>query len=211
MHVPFTLDEFLDMLTGYNTAFWPLQIVVYSIAVIALIFIFIKSSYSGKFVSGVLAFFWLWIGIIFNFIYFSRLYPLANVFAILFVIEGIILAVAGVFKKDLSFTFKVDIYGVTGGLIIFYSLIGYPAIEYLQGRGYPQLLSFGLVPCPTAIFTLGLLLWSERKLPKYILIIPFLYSLSGIIPILLGIVEDIGLVIAGLSAAILIQYRDRMK
>ncbi len=211
MFIPFTFEEFLDMITSYNTTLWPMQLIVYALAIIALFFVIFKTRYASKVLAGVLAFFWLWNGIIFNFLYFSKLFPLANIFAILFVIQGFIFTMEGVFKKGLSFSIKANTFGVTGGLFILYGIIGYPAIEYLVGRGYPQLLSFGLVPCPTTIFTLGILLWTDRKLPKYILIIPFLYSLSGVVPIYLGVIEDIGLVLAGLSTAILILYRDRMK
>lgn len=210
MSIEFTLKEFLDMLAGYNATWCPMQIIAYALAVVAIFFAIKKTNYSGRIIAGVLAFFWLWSGVIFNYMYFSKLFPMANVFAVLFTIQGIIFIVAGVFRKDLSFSVKADIYGIAGGLFIFYGTIAYPAIEYLLGRGYPELLSFGLVPCPTTIFTLGLLIWSDRRLPIYILIIPFLYSLSGVVPIYLGVVEDIGLVIAGLSAAILILYRDRM-
>jgi|WetSurSiteA1Bulk_404760.scaffolds.fasta_scaffold00408_10 hypothetical protein len=211
MFIAFTFEEFLDMMASYNATLWPMQLFLYALAIVALFFAIIKTNYSSKVVSGILAFLWLWIGIIFNFIYFSKLSPMANVFAILFVIEGLIFIMAGIIRKDLSFRVKADLYGVAGGLFIFYGVIAYPAIEYLYGRGYPQLLSFGLVPCPTTIFTLGILLWSVRRIPKYILIIPFLYSLSGVIPVYLGVVEDIGLIIAGISTTILILYRDRMK
>ena len=88
-------------------------------------------------------------------------------------------------------------------------MVGYPAIEYILGRGYPRLLLTGLAPCPTAIFTLGMLLWSAGTLPKSVLVIPCLYALSGIVPISFGIVEDIGLVIAGLVTAFMILRSDR--
>ncbi|NPV06847.1 MAG: hypothetical protein HPY83_02650 [Anaerolineae bacterium] len=68
-------------------------------------------------------------------------------------------------------------------------------------RGYLRPLPFGLVPCPLTAFTQGLLLWSEKGLPRYILVMPVLYSLSGVIPVSLGIVEDVGLVLVGLSSA----------
>jgi len=197
------------MLASYNATFWPMQLVAYALAIAALIFAVRSTNGSSRIVSGILTFFWLWVGIVFNWMYFSKLFPAAITFAVLFVIQGIIFAVAGVLKKDLSFRVKADVCGLVGGLLILYGMVGYPAIEYLLGRGYPQLLPFGLVPCPTNVFTLGMLLWSVRRLPKYVLIIPFLHSLSGIVPVFLGVVEDMGLVVAGLVAAIMLLYRDR--
>jgi hypothetical protein len=131
------------------------------------------------------------------------------IFAVLFVLEGILLITTGILGKGLRFKVKPDAYGLLGGLLILYGMAGYPLIEILLGRGYPRLLPFGLVPCPTTTFTLGLFFWSERRLPKYLLIIPFLYSLGDIIPASLGIVEDFVLVAAGMVTVILILYRDR--
>ena len=211
MLIPFTLEDFLEMVEIYNTTFWPLQLLAYALALLALFFCFKKKNYSGKIVSGVLAFYWLWTGIVFNLLYFSKIFPIAFVFSILFTIQGILFLITGVFRQNLSFRVKPDIYGIIGGIFIAYALFGYPSLEYLLGRGYPQLLSFGIVPCPTATFTLGLLLWSEKKLPGFILIIPVFYAISGIVPIYLGVIEDIGLVIAGILTAFLIFYRNRTR
>jgi hypothetical protein len=136
---------------------------------------------------------------------------MAIAFVILFVIEAGIVVYTGIFRQSLSFKPKLDAYGIVGALLVLYSMIGYPAIEYLLGRGYPDLLPFGLVPCPMTVFTLGLFLWSDKKLPGYVVTIPIMYSLSGVIPISLGIVEDIGLVIAGLVTLGMILYKDRKK
>lgn len=211
MLISFTLEDFLEMAAIYNTAFWPMPILTYALAVLALFFSFKKKTYSGWIVSGVLAFYWLWTGIVFNLLYFSKIFPVAIVFSFLFVIQGILFLMTGVFRDKLSFRIKPDIYGIIGGIFIAYALFGYPSLEYFLGRGYPQLLSFGIVPCPTATFTLGLLLWSEKKLPGFVFIIPVLYAVSGIVPIYLGIFEDIGLVIAGILTAIFIFYRNRKR
>lgn len=211
MSIPFTLQDFLEMLVGYNTTFWPLQVVAYVLGLCALVLAMRKTSHSGRAISAILAFFWLWTGIVFNWQYFAKLYPLALSFALLFVIEGLILLVSGVLRQVLSFSLKADRYGLAGGLFVLYAMLAYPAIEYLLGRGYPQSLPFGLVPCPTTIFTLGMLLWSDQRLPRYVWVIPFVYSLTGVVPISFGLVEDIGLVAAGLVSAVMILYRDRPK
>ena len=211
MFISFTLKDFLDMVATYNSAFWPMQLVAYALAIAALICAARGTNCSSRIVSAVLAFFWLWVGIVFNWMYFSKLSPAALAFAVLFVVEGIILGVAGVLRKDLSFRIKAGVYGLVAAFIVLYGMVGYPAIEYLLGRGYPRLLVLGLVPCPTTVFTLGMFFWTEKRLPKYVLIIPFLYSLSGVIPLILGIVEDLGLGVAGFVTAIMLLYRDRSR
>jgi hypothetical protein len=207
----FTLAQFLEMMSRYNKTFWPLQLVAYGLGIVAVAMAIRTSQHSGRIISAILVMFWLWVGIFFNLVYFSPLYSLAIVFVALFVIEAGILAFTGVFQGILSFKAKTDIYGMAGALLVLYSMAGYPAIEYLLGRGYPSSLPFGLVPCPMTVFTLGILLWSNKKPTWYVLAIPILYSLSGVIPIWKGIVEDIGLVVSGLATIFMVSYWDRPK
>jgi len=209
MSVPFTFDEFLEMLERFNTEWWPVHLIMYTLAVAAIYFAVRKTRYSGKVVTGILVFFWIWVGAVFNLLYFSILYPMAYLFVVLFILEGIILAVAGLFWQRLTFRVRADLFGLVGAILIIYALIGYPLIANFTGRGYPHLLLTGMMPCPTAIFTLGLLLWSEKPIPKIVPVIPVIYALTGFVPVKLGVVEDIGLIAAGILTAILLIYRDR--
>jgi hypothetical protein len=207
----FTLEQFLEMISRYNTTFWPLQLVAYLLGAVAVILAIRMSSYSSKAILAILALFWLWVGIVFNWAFFSPLYPMAVLFVVLFAIEGVMLAFTGLSRQTLTFKPRADARSAVGALLVVYSMLGYPAIEYLLGRGFPDLLPFGLVPCPMTVFTLGILLWADEKPPWYVIAIPILYSLSGVIPIWKGIVEDIGLVAAGLSAIFMVSRWDLAK
>jgi hypothetical protein len=204
----FTLEAFLALIARYNAAFWPLQIVAYALGIGAVVFATVRTRHSGWIVSGVLAVLWLWVGIVFDGITFPQVLPIAVAFAPLFVIQGLLFVLVGVRGRRLVFRPRADAYGVVGALLVLYGLVAYPAIEYGLGRGYPELLSFGLVPCPTAVFTLGLLLWCEKP-PVVVLVLPVLYALSGVVPASIGIVEDVGLVIAGLVTGAMFVYRQR--
>ncbi len=68
---------------------------------------------------------------------------------------------------------------------------------------------FGLTPCPLVVFTFGLLLLTNTKVPKSLFVIPFLWSVSGFIPVYIGIWEDGGLIIAGILGTIMIIRRDK--
>jgi len=208
--VTFTLQEFLEMIANYNIAYWPMPLVTYSLGVIVAISAMAKTGYASRVASGVLVFYWLWVGIVFNGLVFSELSNTSMVFAVLFVIEGILLAVAGVLKTDLWYHAKADRYGLVGSIAILYGMVGYPVIEHLLGRGYPRSLLLGLVPCPTIAFTLGLLLWSARPLPKAVLVIPVFYALGGgMLAASQGILEDVGLVLVALATAGMILLSDR--
>jgi hypothetical protein len=93
--------------------------------------------------------------------------------------------------------------------MILYAMVLYPILGSLFGHVYPQSPTFGL-PCPTTIFTFGLLLWTDLKVPKSVLVIPFVWSLIGFSAALsLGILEDTGLLVAGVVGLILLLLRDK--
>lgn len=117
--------------------------------------------------------------------------------------------IAGPVRGRLSFGWKSDRYAVAGLVISLYALVGYPLIGYAIGHTWPQSFPLGLVPCPTCAFTMGLLLLTDRPVPKYVLLIPVLWSLAAVVPISWGVFEDVGMLVAGVFAAIAIVYRER--
>jgi hypothetical protein len=82
-------------------------------------------------------------------------------------------------------------------------------LGHLFGHIYPKSPTFGL-PCPTTIFTFGLLLWTDKKIPKYVLVIPFLWSIVGFsAAVNLKVYEDFGLLVAGIIGTVLILLSER--
>jgi hypothetical protein len=207
MKLPFSVEQFLGIFQAYNNAIWPMQIFLNSLAIIAIILVVKKTSFSNKIVSAILGFLWLWTGVVYHLIYFSSINNAAYVFGTLCVIQGLIFFFAGLYKPDLSFRFQSNVQCIIGGIFILYALVIYPILGYLLGHVYPAAPTFG-APCPTTIFTFGLLLWTDRIFPKYILIIPLLWSIVGFSAALsLTIREDVGLLIAGLLGTLLILLR----
>ena len=209
MSLPFTVEQFVGIFQKYNIAVWPMQIILVLIALLALFLSLRKFSYSDKMTSIFLGFFWLWIGIVYHLIYFTSINKAAYLFGILYIIQGLIFIFVGGIKSKLSFKLQPNSYGVIGSLFILYSLIIYPILGYFLGHVYPKNPTFGL-PCPTTIFTFGLLLETDKIVPKYVLVIPLIWSIIGFGAALsLGVKEDYGLLIAGIVGFILIFIRDR--
>jgi hypothetical protein len=210
MKPPFTIEQFFAVFKAYNLAVFPLQIIFYLGSLIA-IYLTIKSyPLSGKIISGLLSLLWLWMGIVYHIIFFATINKVAYLFGGLFITQGILFFVFSLFQDKFSFHFKKDTNGVTGMLLILFSLIIYPITGYLFGHIYPFSPTFGL-PCPTTIFTFGLLLLNVKRTPIIILVIPFVWSIIGFMAAFqLGIVEDASLLIAGLFTAFLLIYRDRI-
>jgi hypothetical protein len=208
MNLPFSVEDFLSVFEQYNRAVWPAQILLNILGAAAVFFAVRRLDSSNRTIAGILAFLWAWIGLVYHFAFFTSINPAAYVFALLNVLQGIVFLVFGVFRPRLSFGFRLDIYGITGAVFILYAMIVYPALGYFFGHVYPKTPTFGL-PCPTTIFTFGLLLWTDMKVPRSVLVIPFLWSIIGFSAALtLGVREDIGLLVAGIVGTGLILFRD---
>jgi hypothetical protein len=137
-------------------------------------------------------------------------YSPAYVFGGLFILQGI-LFITSTIAPRLRFDFKPGLIGIFGLILLAYALVGYPLVGYFIGHRYPQAPPFGVTPCPLAVFTFGLFLLTDRKFPKLFLIIPVLWAIGGVIPVSVGVLEDIGLILSGVVAAGLIYLRDRKK
>jgi len=209
MQFPFTIDDFLNVFKTYNEAVFPLQIIFYIIAVIGIYLIFKPQSNSNKYIVGILSFFWFWIGVVYHIIFFSAINKAAYIFGILFIIQGVLFAIYGIIKSNLTFGYRNNIYNYIGVIFILYALIIYPILGHFFGHWYPNSPTFGL-PCPTTIFTFGVLLFLNKKISVLILIIPLLWSIIGFGAALnLSIYEDYGLLIAGVLGFVLLLIQNR--
>ena len=208
MNITFTLEQMLNTFANYNNTIFPLQIFVYLLGIVALLFVFKQKEYSSRIIFGILSFLWLWTGIVFFMQYFGPIYKPAYGFGVVFIIQGIIYLVS-YFKSQVSFNYNKDVFSLVGIIFIVYAMIGYPLFGYFINHTYPQIPPFGLTPCPLVVFTFGLLLLTNTKVPKSLFVIPFLWSVSGFIPVYIGIWEDGGLIIAGILGTIMIIRRDK--
>lgn len=207
----FPAEQFMEVLEKYNLAIWPMHVVAYILGIAILFLVVKKTKYSSRISAAILSFLWLWIGIVFFLFYFGPVFTPSYFFGGLFIIQGI-LFLAGVIKPRLSFGSELSLYPVVGILFIAYAMVGYPLLGPFLGHGYPHSAPFGLTPCPTDIFTFGLFLLSNKKMPKSFLIIPLLWAIFGGFPaVFAGMLEDIGLIVAGIFGTAIILYRDWKK
>jgi len=204
--LPFTVEDLLGVFETYNHAIWPMQVVAYALGVIAVVLVGRQTAHSNRTIAGILAFLWLFSAGFFVFAL-VPIYTPAYAFGALFIVQaGIFLACA--IKPRLSFAIASDVYSVFGVLFIAFAMIGYPVLGYFIGHRYPQSPPFGLTPCPLSVFTFGLLLLTESRVPKWILAIPFLYALGGILPVSIGVIEDLAMLIGGVTGTAMILYRN---
>jgi hypothetical protein len=78
----------------------------------------------------------------------------------------------------------------------------YPLLGIASGHAYPRAPTFGVTPCPTAIFTFGVLLLAQGAVPARLLVLPTLWAAVGVsAAVQLGVREDLGLAAAAVLAA----------
>lgn len=210
MTLPFTVEQFLGVFERYNLAIWPLHVLGYILGLVAVWLALWPGRRSDRAIAAILAAFWLWIGAVYHVTFFRAINPAATAFGALFILQGLVWLLAGVVRPRLMFRAGAGGLAVVGGLLILYATVVYPILGTLLGHGYPRSPSFGVAPCPTTIFTFGLLLWTRPLVPKYVLVAPLAWTaIASTAAFSLGMVEDLGLLVAALLATGLLLWRDR--
>jgi hypothetical protein len=204
MDLPFTVNEFLNVFERYNLSVWPAQLALYAFAIIALLCLYRNLSSASQVVFTVLSLLWAWMGLVYHISFFSSINKAAYIFGAFFLVQSFIFFYFGFVRVKIQLTARLHTRGIIGLVFIVYALIIYPLLGLLLDHIYPKSPTFG-VPCPTTIFTFGLLLFSARRVPFLFLLIPLLWSVIGLsAAISLGVVEDIGLIISGVVSTTLL-------
>lgn len=201
--MPFSTEQFLDVFARYNTAIWPAQLGALAIGV--AIVVCLQRARASRFVALALVLLWVFTGVAYFGAFFAAINPAAYVFGALFVLQGALLMHAGLRADQRPLRRSRPILGMA---LAAYALLAYPLLAFALGHVYPRMPAFGVAPCPLAIFTLGVLL-SANRLPRALFAIPIVWSaIGGSASWLLGVREDIGLLVAG-AAAIGALWSDR--
>lgn len=205
MNLPFTTDQFLNVFRLYNQSVWPTQIVLLLLALTAIGLLDVRHRMADRVISAILAFLWAWMALAYHISFFTVINPAAWLFAALFLTEAVLLTVSGIVRPGLEFHNPGKLRVLLGAIFLIYALALYPALNYSFGHSYPEMPTFGL-PCPTTIFTLGMLMFAKR-IPGILLPIPLIWALIGTsAAIVLGIYEDFGLFISGLIIVSVLIY-----
>jgi hypothetical protein len=195
--MPFTIEQFFEVFARYNLALWPWQIaaVLAGIAVVALLWREARSSAVA--ITLILSAMWLINGIGYHWTYFAAVNPAARLFAAAFVLQGLLLAGVAFTQSDLRFRVRRVPTSLFGLACVAFALALYPLVGWLVGHRYPATPMFGVAPCPTTIFTIGVLVQGPWRQMRWLLVIPGLWAaVGGSASILLGVPQDYALVAA---------------
>ena len=200
--MPFTPEQFFAVFARYNAGVWPMQVVLNAVAVLIVAFLLSKREWASRQIAKLLALLWAWMAVGYHFAYFSKINPAAWLFGVAFLLGSFAFAWFGVVRSELAFRPAFGARGIAGAVLVVFAIVLYPAISYLAGHGYPAMPSFGL-PCPTTIFSLGVLLFAVRPVPGWVLVVPLLWAAIGSVAAFrLGVIEDLTLLAGGVVTVV---------
>lgn len=208
MKLPFSQPQFFEVFAAYNQSVWPAQYLLLLAAVAVVVLVVRALHRAGIFAAATLAILWAWMGMAYHLLFFWSINPVAPAFAVLSLAAAAAFAWLGCVRRGLSFAAGWSPQKVIGLALIAVALVGYPLAGEMLGHRYPAVPTFGL-PCPTTIFTFGVLLMATPTLSRLQVIAPMLWALVGTTAAFaLGVVQDLTL-IAAVMAGVWLLSRPR--
>jgi hypothetical protein len=195
--LPFTTTQFFAVFTAYNEAIWPAQLAAVALGAAALLALSRPSARTDQIVLAILAVMWAWTGVLYFIVHFAPINPASTLFGAGFVLQAGLLVLAAMRASATGFAIRPDPPALLGLALIAYALVVYPAIGMTLGHALGELPAFGVTPCPVVLFTFGTLLLAQR-VPWWLLVIPFVWSLiGGSAAFLLSVPQDFVLLLSG--------------
>ena len=196
-NIPFTTAEFYGVFSAYNATVWPMQLLLLGLGVVAVALLSRQRRYSSVGISAILTMLWAWQALAYHLAFFTAINPLAYGFAALFAGGAAVFCWQGVVRRKLIFKPSPGWRMQAGWGLIIFAMFIYPAWTYLAGHRYPAVPTFGL-PCPTTLFTIGLLAFLVTPYPRSPFVVPVLWCFVGSqAAFVFDVPQDLGLVVAG--------------
>lgn len=170
------------LVASYNRDLWPAQLPALCLGLVAsALALRARVPRHDRLVSAVLASAWIWVGWAFLHRRFASVNWPADYLGLAFVLQGAAIGWLGAVQGGLRFgrtagpVVEPDaVRGRIGGLALALAgLAAVPLVAPLLGRPWARMEVFGLMPDPTAIATLGILLMA-RSAPGWLSVIPVL-------------------------------------
>jgi hypothetical protein len=201
VRLPFAREAFFDLLAAYNSSLWPAIVALWVVSALACAWLMSSSGRSrDRWINGLLVVHWVWSAIAYHATFFTRINPAAWLFAVLFLVQAALFVWFGLIKGSLSFKSSRTTWTRVGWLLMLYALL-YPAITIVEHGGVVRVPTFAL-PCPTTIFTAGVLLLASPP-RRSLAIVPIIWSaIGGSAAFLLGVSADYALPVAGAALAL---------
>jgi len=161
----------------YNIEWWPLQFVFIVLGAMVLLLSRQRSKLAAQGLALILALCWLWVAWAYHWQRYEQINWAANYYALGFALEAILLLWLGVVRVRLDIAPFHRVHQRIGLGIFMFAWLCYPMIAPLLGRNWPQSEILGMTPDPTALATLGILLFNGIRPLWWLLTIPATWCL----------------------------------
>ena len=200
------------MFSAYNTAVWPVQLLLLVLGLVVVVLLMTQGSNASVAISAILMLLWVWQALAYHLAFFTAINPLACAFAGVAVAGAAVFFWQGVVRRRLNFKPTGITHGWrmwSGWSLLIFAWFIYPAWTYLAGHRYPAFPTFGL-PCPTTLFTIGLLAFLVKPYPRSAFFVPVLWCFVGSeAAFVFDVTADLGLIVAGvLGVFLMLQSQD---
>ncbi|HEX9671109.1 MAG TPA: DUF6064 family protein [Thermoanaerobaculia bacterium] len=211
--MPFTAEQFFAVFRAYNEAVWPAQWFLTAAGVLALAGALSRRAAGARAAYVLLAALWLWMALAYHFAHFAAINPAAPLFGALFAVAAGLFLWQGLRSPAPRLELHASGRGLAGLAFALFGLAVYPLLNPLLGHHFPAALGFGL-PCPTTLFTLGILSLARPRAERALLAVPVVWALVGsLAAFTLGVAQDFILIPAaawGLFLAFAPRSRGRL-
>jgi hypothetical protein len=176
----FSPQTYYRLFELYNAAIWPAQVAAIALGLAVLALGRRPGGARGRWIAVLLAGCWLWIAIAFLASRYATINWAAVDFAWGFGFEAALLIWTGVLRGKLVFGAGEGSIGRAARGIFLFALLAQPFLGPLCGRPWRQVEIFGVAPDPTAVATLGILLFAAGRVRWELIAIPAIWcAISG--------------------------------
>ena len=204
--LPFDAGSLFATIAYYHATFWPLPWLALAWGAVVIALSVTAASRAGLLL---LAVAWIWVGAAWHLATFAGINFAAPLYGAFFVLQGALLAWAAA-RGRLGLRYRGQVRDRIALALAVAALVGYPLLDRWSGIPWPAVRLPGADPCPTALFTLGILLLADRRSAAGLMVLPVLWTfVAGTTGWAVAIGRDQFLPLAGLVALVLALWPDR--
>ena len=119
MKLPFTTEQFFDVIEKYNLTMFPFQLIILLLGIVCLFLLHTKLPAKDKLIGIYLGVLWIWIGVAYHLVFFTVINKAAFLFGGIFILQGLFILFSTLVKNRLIFTIYITNKGLFGLLFYF--------------------------------------------------------------------------------------------
>ena len=174
----FSPETYWRLVERHNREVWPFHLLMVAAGATMARGGLAAKGLAGRAALGVLAALWLWVGWSFHWQRYAKINWAAEYLAAAFALQSVLLAAATLRPRDPGQ--PTGLGRIIGWVLAATGVLAYPVFAVVAGRPWSQAEVFGIMPEPTALATLGLLLLTRQRHWVGLSIIPSLSLLVGL-------------------------------